>query len=416
MAFDGFFANDMALAPPPLMGDFYREPEDVCRGITLDLGGAPGSFDGAWSSDLHDPWVCDAFPKLVDSSFQPGSAHGQGQRFQEIVEPRRVPADPFFFLEKTTHYLSNASPAKAGNRMLDFLEQEIPSSITKVNETKFSIKAEAFFNGHACQIKVKIYQQDLGCAVEFQRRSGDGYAFKEIYEKAVQYLNDNTAKEGFQQLPRSGASNIAKASFVTPAQSSFSSSTPAMSTADHAEAESLTVWLQMAQQSADLRDEVISTIFAMVEEGNQNALECLCQLETLEILVNALGDGQFRTAYPAARLLALAAGRAEAGSYFCAQGLLKSVLSRLWMQAIGKQVWLQIAEIVHAVALGYSAHMTGAQRAEIVGVVTEAIELEPSEGAACVSRRLRDAAFLLGGDCIKERQGIPGTQFAINAN
>lgn len=375
MAFDGFFANDMALAPPPLMGDFYREPDDVCRGLTLDLEDAFHNSVGAWRSDFQDVWAFDACSKLGNAPSLLETALEKGLRFQDSQEPRRVPEDPLFYFEKT-HCLLGVSSAKAGNRVLDFLEQEIHASITKVNEKKFSIKAEAFIDGRACQIKVNIYQQDVGCVVEFQRRSGDGCAFKQIYEKANQYLSDKLSEQHRHHA-------------LAPTHHQY--------IAGHAVEKSLSACLQMARQSECLRGEMIGSMLAAIEEDPQ-ALPSLCNVEMLEVLVDALRDDKFPTAFPAARLLALAASTREAQPNFLAQGLLNSLISRLWVHSSGREVWLQLAHVVHQVISDRVMDLSFAQRKELAGTLANAIALEPSEVGACVSRLLQEALQILRDD------------------
>lgn len=400
MSFDGLFDDD-ALAPPPLLGDFYREPEDVTRGITLSAFDC-NSIGDVWSPTLSGPWE----PlKLIEA---PRSVQTRACRFQDFEEGRKVPEDPFFVLEKTTQYLLGVSPSKAGNLLLDLLEQEIPSSITKINEKKFTIKANAFHDGNACQIKICIYQQEPGCAVEFQRRSGDALAFWGVYEKAKQYLCEHTASHGLQR--NLAISKSATKGFPTTVDDLSPMGLdvqrmPADFFGEAANEDYLTVLLQMPRQAPHLQDEIASSILGMVQDENLQNLAAWCKPEAFEVLLELLASDRFVAVYPVACLLVRLADLPEARSQFLNQGLSKFVLPRLWVQATGATVWLQLADLVHSVVSKDAAHMTGKERQETAAAIAAAIELEPlesdpiaSQRAVCVGQRLREALHLLGSD------------------
>jgi hypothetical protein len=151
----------------PLMGDAYPE-EEICRGFAM------GATD---------------FMSI--SKFGPqGFAHDgdQAQFFLGDVPPA-MPIEPGFCLEGTTVIVENSSPENIGNGLLNLLRQQAAAFITKVNRTKFTVKAYVHVDGCSCDVKIRVYRQDLRFAVEFQRQSGDAVAFGGLFRRALEHLN-----------------------------------------------------------------------------------------------------------------------------------------------------------------------------------------------------------------------------------
>jgi len=260
MSFDGLYDASDA---PPLMADFYREPDNVVRGVTLES--TPFDFDSygdACGAALSGPWEPLKFIeqpsrfielpsksneeslRVIDESTEAGPTFqgfkGPQHRFTERQEGRKVPEDPFFYMERTTQFLPGVCASEAGNHVLDFFEQEIESRILKLSNEKLSFRAEAFHSGRDCQMKVYIYQQESGCAVEFQRRSGDSILFWDVYQKASEYRCKHTDLHGLQ--PSLGYLN-ANPSEVQPAENT-SEVQPADSLLNQGLLKSVVVWLQ----------------------------------------------------------------------------------------------------------------------------------------------------------------------------
>jgi len=274
MSFDGLYDASDA---PPLMADFYREPDNVVRGISLeathfdfdsysDACGVAFSGLGPWepskfseqtSRFIELPSKSHEEPlKVIDASTEAGPTlqgfKGSHQRFTKRQEGRKVPEDPFFYMERTTQFLPGVCASEAGNHVLDVLDQGIESRILgvsneklsliesrilKVSNEKLSFRAEAFHSGRDCQMKVYIYQQESGCAVEFQRRSGDSVLFWDVYQKASEYLCKHTDLQ-----PSLGYLN-ANRSEMQPAENT-SEMQPPDSLLNQGLLKSVVVWLQ----------------------------------------------------------------------------------------------------------------------------------------------------------------------------
>lgn len=398
MSFDGLCADDFPA--PQLLGDFYRAPDDAVRGVTiLDPTLDFGSIDGSWSPQLSGPWEplkLHGAPTVKD--FEP-----HVHRFQHTQEGRRVPEDCFFTLMRTTKHLPQLSASKAGNLVLDFLEQEIPSSVTKVNYKKFTIKADAFHNGLGCEIKISIYQQESGCAVEFQHRAGDAIAFYGIYNKAQDYLSE-CASSHILQLSAACSPGTSAVSEEMSLKTSDVRDAPAKSFQEATDC--LNVLLEMLQQAPHLQDEMASTITSMAEENSSQNIAAWCRPEVFEVLLAMLASDRFVAAYPAARLLVRLAVLPEARSHFLNLNLLKSVLSRFWIKETGVAVWHQLADMMHSVICEHAVQMTSEERQEAAAAIAATLNVEnldsdprkTSVRAACVSQRLREALYMLGGN------------------
>jgi len=64
------------------------------------------------------------------------------------------------------------------------------STITKVNQAKFSIKANVVMDGRECGVKLRMYSDSAhgALALEFQRRSGCCVVFNKFYQLVREYL------------------------------------------------------------------------------------------------------------------------------------------------------------------------------------------------------------------------------------
>lgn len=270
MSFDGLYDASDA---PPLMADFYREPDNVVRGVSLETTHFDfDSYSDACGAAFSGPWEPLKFTeqpsrfielashapeeprRVIDESTEAGPTFqgfkGPHHRFTKRQEGRKVPEDPFFYLERTTQFLPGVCASEAGNHVLDVLELQtmevnndklkIESRILKVSNEKLSFRAEAFHSGRDCQMKVYIYQQESGCAVEFQRRSGDSILFWDVYQQASEYLCKHTDLHDLQ--PSLGHLNT-NPSEMQPAENT-SEGQPAEYLLNQGLLKSVVVWLQ----------------------------------------------------------------------------------------------------------------------------------------------------------------------------
>jgi len=379
-----FYGDDLSAPPPPLLGDFYTEPDDVVRGLTLDstfmnLDGLEkiGSF-----SNVNPSW---------DQPLEERAGTGS-TRFCEDNKGRNVPADPFFKFGKATKFLCAASPAEAGTWVLDFLEQEVSSRIIKVNDQKITIKAEVLHAGLTCTLKVYIWQHGCGSAVEFQRRNGDGIAFCGVYEKASSYLDGQLASTGF-------ATSSSSTSFPIQEGPCFGEGCFVPENVEGAVGVGPSeLFMKAASETPRLQDDVAAGILASVDRCPETLAEW-CHPDALNVLLQLLASDRFACAFPAAqvltRLVCLPEGRLQCFNH----GLVNLILPRLYVQATGIAVWLLLANLTHTLVSEYASQMTRKESGEAAAIIAAALQLEPMSCACprtvCVGQQLREALSLL---------------------
>jgi len=214
------------LPMPTLMGDFYREPDDITRGLSLPAGDSMGMpmddfmLKGADFYGMPDVVRGVSMPSDFglggDFSAPPGfgmdfdkgmygggileAPHEAGvqneERFQFIGFAPPAPSDPFFTYAQTTLFVFCDRPHSLMNCLLDFFSTQVVASITKMNHTKLTIKADVFIDNAMCTLKARGYQQESGkIALEIQKRSGDSITFAGVYRGASKHISGNFAVE-----------------------------------------------------------------------------------------------------------------------------------------------------------------------------------------------------------------------------
>jgi len=109
-------------------------------------------------------------------------------QFEEHMVPPVLPSDPCFFLESTSFSVNGISANLLGKRLLDVLQSQASANVTKITQSKFSLKARVSMQGRDCDVKVRVFTMQFGYEVEFQRRSGDAVAFNDVYRLAKDRL------------------------------------------------------------------------------------------------------------------------------------------------------------------------------------------------------------------------------------
>lgn len=176
------FSTDCDAVMPPLAADFYHEANNVTRGLTFPVGDALGFSH-----------TCEWGGKSKLSCL--GSSSNYNLEFKVTDAPPALSQETKMLLEATALQLKECTPITAGNCLLSFLTQVVDARVNKVNSNKFTIRAEVVVEGLQCDIKVRIYKQEQGSVVEFQRRSGDTLAFNKFYCQASRYLQGNSLHE-----------------------------------------------------------------------------------------------------------------------------------------------------------------------------------------------------------------------------
>eukprot|EP00931_Biecheleriopsis_adriatica_P054192 TRINITY_DN31861_c0_g1_i1.p1 TRINITY_DN31861_c0_g1~~TRINITY_DN31861_c0_g1_i1.p1 ORF type:complete len:326 (-),score=89.03 TRINITY_DN31861_c0_g1_i1:246-1223(-) len=186
-AFD--WPNGMEGPDMRLQGDFYRESEDVTRGVTFAIDGMTGAtpFDEEFYSE----------PVQMPSKFDAGQFGLAGDAMSlEVAKDYQPPVAPYDNPPATSLVLKDASAADLATNIYAFLAGET-GSILKVSDRKFAVKADIFQEVNAnqqlyCRVKARVYQcaeqNSSNLIVDVCRRSGDSVAFQQTFARLAQHL------------------------------------------------------------------------------------------------------------------------------------------------------------------------------------------------------------------------------------
>jgi len=303
--------HDVAPPPPgdafkglPDM-DFYREPDAVQKGVTLD-----SSNEALSSFFCHQHVECGMFFEQASIVRAPILS-----RFSNPDWPPRAPTDASFNFALTTLYVPSREPWTIGNLLLDFFAVEVVSSLSKVNRNKFAFKVDVFQNYTMCTMKVKVcHQEDGQFAIEFQRRQGDSIAFNNVFNKAAQFLKSH----GLSDVSSEARSLVDLSPPPLPIQ-----------LASIVDETALTALLDLATLtgSPSLQAEAASALAEIAEDDAQCVL--LCTEHALQDVMKLFHTSAPEVDYPAARLTHLLARRQEAAPHFAQQGFLPAMVEKI---------------------------------------------------------------------------------------
>lgn len=419
-----------------IAGDFYREPDDVVRGLNMEQVGL-AQHDGCISSLAHGDFYGDedgAFfreqgyimgtERVPQSSFFGEEAldfrgsflqmsrespmlfyHGLHTnkiehagirgvdalgctiKFAETDQAPDQPRHSFFKFEDTTLFIPGA-PGYIGNCILDFLNTCVVSSVNKVRREKFSIKAEVFIENIMCTIKIRLYNRNDGThACEFQRRSGDCVTFNLFYKKAAAFLKRHfpavlNTPEVIDECPPPlmlmGAAEESCEKAELPQLSEQLS--PLLDLAGLVKEPGLQA--ESARALADLAQDIQSAV-------------TLCNGRPFEEFKRLLQTGQSDAAYPAARALLLLAQFPQSVPFFADTELLSSMLNRVRPNMATALVQKEVATVLRKVLPRCAVQLTENESRDISLSLSEV--MQDNSGNAMIYQILHEAQVGLEG-------------------
>mmetsp|Transcript_7091 Transcript_7091/g.22148 ORF Transcript_7091/g.22148 Transcript_7091/m.22148 type:complete len:437 (-) Transcript_7091:14-1324(-) len=361
-------------------GDFYREPDDILKGMSMSADGETSLYPGSLDFPECLGKVPDCLSK-IESSFSITNEQISyilpcAERFLETDTPPSAPSDPFFNFEITTVYVSSTRPYDIGNALLDFLGMKVVSSITKISRKKFTIKADVFVENVMCTLKIRVYHQEQGTyAIEFQRRSGDCVTFNTAYQQATKYLLPrftavkNVPEATTYPFPRCKAGkNLLEGEILPLLDMAGLIDLPSL------QAESATALADMAQDN--------------------QAVATLCNTRAFEEFKKLLQTDQTDVAYPTARMLLLLAQCPEAVPCFADEALLSMMLDKVQSKATSALVQHQLAEVVNAAISRCAATLSEKVCEDVMSALNGAIKVL-EVGDVPAYRRLQEAQLTL---------------------
>lgn len=411
----------------PFGGDFYREPDNVVRGVSLAPGsvaagggafgglGPPGCFG---EGDLYggaaegpETLLCECLPDLLGPARKLGGAlpgllggrfaeGGPGgrllagaapARFEEADRPPKAPADPFFRLQTTTTYAVCDRPHELGNALLDFLGRGgalAAAAVTKVTREKFAIKADVFMGSTMCSLKIRVYGQreEDNYAVEFQPRSGDRMTFANAYQEASKFLGTRFVSP--TSGPPVGGLLAAAAHAGLCSDDAGSAVLPLLDMANLVHMPALQA--EAATALADLAQNV------QVAAG-------LCTGPAFEAFKLLLQSTQTDVAYPTARLLLLLAQYPEAIPCFADGVVLPKLLDKVKSEATSSLVRRELAAVLNAAISRCAGALGNAASADLLSALGSAIQAVGA-GDPPTCRNLQEARGVLQ----RQRPGASG--------
>mmetsp|Transcript_111977 Transcript_111977/g.311776 ORF Transcript_111977/g.311776 Transcript_111977/m.311776 type:complete len:443 (+) Transcript_111977:90-1418(+) len=366
-----------------LGGDFYSEPDDVFRGISMRADAHAGLLRG--SPGFHESlnMLPECLGKLepglsCKAQHQSGCVFSGVERFTEGDVPPSVPADPFFKLEVTTIHVSSSTPWDIGNNLLDFLNTKVVSSITKVSTLKFAIKADVLAESSSCALKVRTYREERErYAVEFQRRSGDSVTFNQTFQQARKFLSPHfTPVTIMPAVSRDFDHPQLKRPVVKETEGEI---TPLLDMAG-------LVDLPLLQAEC-------AVALAQVAQDTRVAAS-LCTSHAFEEFKKLLQTNQTEVAYPTARMLLLLAQCPEAVPRFADEALLSLLLGKVQSKTTSALVQQQLAQVLNAAITRCAAKLSRKVSDGIMSELAKAIK-DIDVVDTPTSRNLKEAQLVL---------------------
>jgi hypothetical protein len=350
-AFAGGFNSDMAM--PTLAGDFYREDDNVTRGLSLYNDADQFMYRG--DTDLLGKACMEA--PLTWAKVPEQSSSTAVLRFLEEDEAMPVPEDEFFQLEQTRIVVSGMSAADVGNRMINFLGSEASGLISKVNRKKFTIKAEVCLHGLTCETKVRVYRHAfMQYIVEMQRRSGDTIAFHNLYKWAADRLSPNN-------LDVASASEAAR-----PAPAPV----PEVQHLQTAEEEDLLRPLFDLAESSGNRRLQAEAVQGLLQAASD--VDLLVQMSTPQaflIYKNLLQLVSYSVLEPLARLLCCLAAVPQAQPQFLDEQLLSAIVDRTFCESTAQATSSEMAQAVSRILTSHAAEVPAKAAQQLQATLTE---------------------------------------------
>jgi hypothetical protein len=319
---------------PGLLGDPYPQPSDVLRGISLpslDFSSQAVLVPHGWN-DSKPCHKHDEFEVVgIAAGLSCEDAHVAWKTSFENRHPPKMPTDPFFTVAETTLRPTCGNPIEIGKLLLFFLKTKVSATLTKMNETKCSVKVDVFLECLNCSIKARIYTcGHEQYAVEFQRRSGDVICFHKVFRKAAAYFDIDAGD--------------------SQPMSALSLPDAAPSGAD------LTPLLDMAcSSSSQLQLEAAAALNCMAIQGT---LSSLSMPDVLSAVVNLLSTGSAKTTYVAACLVSRLAQMPDVSPLVVAHQLLTPMLESILSTFARPQTSLWLSQALNAAVRkesGYSS-------------------------------------------------------------
>jgi len=315
-------------------GDFYREDDDVMRGITISWSDLP--------SEGFDPLQVEQTDRKKGCA-QTEVEHRDGDAanlmFHESDLPPMLPPESHH-VEANTVYLDSIKDPywKVGNRLLHFLREKAVSEIRKVNKKKYTVKAKVLCSGLVCEIKVRAYRTEkTEMALVVHRLGGDSIAFNALFRLLKQDLTSEFLRSELEDghldvspdLPDEVENFVDRqSSTVDPAEGFL---TPLFDAAHNAE-------------DTQAQAEAAASLAAAAEDTS--TVKQLCSQKAQKAIVKLLQVNCFEVSCQVVRLIVKLAVTPGAEVFFSGEGLLGLLQRKVKDLPVGRMLQDQLSQTV----------------------------------------------------------------------
>jgi hypothetical protein len=291
-----------------------------------------------------------------------------------------LPDDPFFSLAATTLHVDCAMPCEVGNHLIQFFGEMVITSALKLNQQKFSLKADVFIENVPCTIKVRFFQTaQKSFAVEFQRKRGDGWSFGTCYQLAARFLHQRCPDVAVPFGPEATLleASVCRDSPHAPAALDGSDVSPLLDMAGNRrlpvlQAESACVLAAIAESGGLVAS-------GLVSDSAFDQFQVLLQTDNLDVQ------------YSTARMLCFLAAMPEARLMFAKQGLLPIMVDRVREAVSMLRLQQQMSQALCAAVLQCAALLSEQLARELMTGLAEILRASEVEQNGQVYQALSEA-------------------------
>lgn len=325
--------------PSPL-GDFYREDDDVVRGITISNPDVPEPLE---SFNLPEVLAPRDWKKCFNGSWSEVESR-DGDAALVFHESDVLPKFPESHLvEAKTVYLSTEVPCwKLGNRLLTFLREKAVSHIKKVNKKKYTVKAQVLCNGLVCEIKIRAYRSAKEIAVVVHRLGGDSIAFNALFRLLKQDLTTGLPLELKAEADVSPDTEIPSDEVIEVAENAVRHG-PAVAPSENAFLEPI---IDAAHNADDTQAQAEAAASLAAAAEDTGTVKQLCNQKAQKAIEKLLKVNCFEVSCQVVRLIMKLAVAPGAEAFFNGAGLLHLLQRKVTDLAAGKKLRVQLSQTV----------------------------------------------------------------------
>lgn len=314
-------------------GDFYREDDDVMRGITISWGDIPSSFD-----PLGVELQADRKKGCAQTEVENRDGDGANLMFHESDLPPMLPPESHHVEANTVYLDSIKDPCwKVGNRLLNFLREKAVSEIKKVNRKKYTVKAKVLCSGLVCEIKVRAYRTETAeMALVVHRLGGDSIAFNALFRLLKQDLTSELRSE-----LEDGHLDVSPD--LDEVQENFVDRQP--STVDPTEG-FLTPLIDAAHNAEDTQAQAEAAASLAAAAEDTGTVKQLCSQKAQKAIVKLLQVNCFEVSCQVVRLIVKLAVTPGAEVFFSGEGLLGLLQRKVKNLPVGRMLQDQLSQTV----------------------------------------------------------------------